>query len=130
MFCGAQDDCTGSNRGQECIGKACMAGYCQTACPGVLLLCGTVCVDPQSSWEHCGASLDCQGTHAGVQCRGMEACVTGGCVESPGSVTGLRLVNAAGVVRSNGYRATVRVGGPLGGAMNSTGYMLRARVGP
>jgi hypothetical protein len=52
----------------------------QTTCGGGTSICGTTCVDVQTSIDHCGA--------CGVRCAGTSSCVGGRCVSTaPGCVS-------------------------------------------
>ena len=59
--------------GMACPGGLCQGNSCVTACPTGTMMCGTACVDLQTSPLHCG-SCD----HA---CMANEVCVAGNCRE-------------------------------------------------
>ncbi len=77
-FCGAKDDCAGTNAGTPCpADQFCISGKC--SCPTGQIVCGGKCVDPKSNGSYCGAKGDCEGTNAGKECKQGEGCSGGVC---------------------------------------------------
>ncbi|MCL2324992.1 MAG: hypothetical protein FWC40_00605 [Proteobacteria bacterium] len=81
-YCGACDDCLGTNAGEKCQdGYSCQGGVCKSGCGKTQILCNGKCVDPKTDVNFCGASLDCQGSSAGDVCGIGESCQNGACQE-------------------------------------------------
>lgn len=57
-------------------------GSTAAPCPSTQVMCGAVCVDPQTDRQHCGASGDCAGASAGTACAGGQVCSVGHCALS------------------------------------------------
>jgi hypothetical protein len=77
-FCGARDDCEGTNRGTVCQpGQVCTAMGCQ--CPSGFVLCDGTCIDPNTNRNFCGARGDCEGPDRGTACPMGQLCVGGTC---------------------------------------------------
>lgn len=93
--CGA----TSNSHGADCTatGQICVTGNGQSACgcptgqsathdqccPTGQFFCTNTCIDPSSNPQHCGATIDCgtSGGSAGAICNGLEACVSGSCLQ-------------------------------------------------
>jgi hypothetical protein len=83
IYCGASDDCTGTNGGATCApGEVCNTGACAADCPVGQIACGGRCVDPGSDPIYCGASTDCAGTNDGTACVSGQSCASGTCTTS------------------------------------------------
>lgn len=79
-YCGAQNNCQGSDAGRTCaIGQVCSEGACKLQCKTGEVLCENRCVNPMVDNAFCGASNDCAGANAGARCDAPESCVDGTC---------------------------------------------------
>lgn len=83
LFCGATDCSLTDGEGVACeSGQACVAGVCQTSCPGAQLVCDGACINPSTDREHCGAT-DCGVEESsGEACEEGQVCVLGACATS------------------------------------------------
>ncbi|MGF1465946.1 MAG: hypothetical protein ACFCGT_07415 [Sandaracinaceae bacterium] len=76
-YCGADDDCTGRDAGEECgPGQLCTGGRCRVSCGEGLVECDGSCVDPLTNNSYCGVNEDC---FAGAVCAGGQLCDGGSC---------------------------------------------------
>jgi hypothetical protein len=84
VHCGATDGCgeSGGSSGEVCLaGQVCAGGVCDISCPGGLVNCNDVCIDPETSQAHCGASEGCDVMldTAGESCAAGYVCIGGVC---------------------------------------------------
>ena len=79
-YCGATDDCLGTNVGEKCdSGKVCSGGTCGASCLSGQILCNGQCIDPDTDNRYCGAKDNCSGANAGSKCKDGEVCSAGKC---------------------------------------------------